>query len=100
MAHITVELRPSPDAAPVARLEPAGADIGALLPEFDDESFPLLRLVDPYGDTYFSRYQMAGILPEIGRLQERRAIEVLGQLADLAEECRRTPHSFLVFVGD
>jgi hypothetical protein len=29
-----------------------------VLPDPNDASFPLLRAVDPYGDTYFARLQM------------------------------------------
>jgi hypothetical protein len=81
-------------------MSPRGTDLGRLLPDFDDLSYPLLRLVDPYGDTYFSSYQMAGLLPEISRLQEQRADDALAQLARLAEHCRDRVHSFLTFLGD
>ena len=81
-------------------MSPRGTDLGHLLPDFDDLTYPLLRLVDPYGDTYFSRYQMAGVLPEITRLMELRGDDALAQLTRLAELCRGRPHSFLVFIGD
>jgi hypothetical protein len=81
-------------------MSPRGADLGHLLPDFDDLTYPLLRLVDPYGDTYFSSYQMAGLLPEISRLQEQRVDDALAQLARLAEQCRERSGSFLVFIGD
>jgi hypothetical protein len=81
-------------------MSPRGTDLGYLLPDFDDLSYPLLRLVDPYGDTYFSRYQMAGVLPEISRLRLERPDDALTQLARLAEHCQDRVHSFLVFLGD
>src|SRR6266536_4166618 len=37
------------------------------LPDFEDERYPYLRLIDPYGATMFSYYQMAGVLPELER---------------------------------
>jgi hypothetical protein len=81
-------------------MSPRGTDVGHLVPDFDDMSYPLLRLVDPYGDTYFSSYQMAGLLPEIRRLEEEHADEALAQLASLAEQCRESSGTFLVFIGD
>jgi len=73
-------------------------------PSLDDASFPLLRLVDPYGDTLFSSYQMRGIRPEIRVLRERatsdRQRKLLGEVDELAALCEASPHTFLVFVGD
>jgi len=70
------------------------------LPVFDNEAYPYLRLIDPYGDTTFGRYQMAAVLPEL----ERRLAEVpskeLEQVIGLAQTCAANPHTYLVFVGD
>lgn len=69
-----------------------------------DETFPLLRLVDPYGVTYFSTRQMLGVVPELLRLldlagsEESRAF--LGSVVQLASTCSAHPHSYLVFIGD
>ena len=38
--------------------------IDSILPEFSDLRYPYLRLIDPYGDTCFSRNQMIAVLSE------------------------------------
>jgi hypothetical protein len=48
-------------------IHPMKAELNRLLPIFDDQSFPLLRLIDPYGDTLFSSNQMHGFIPEWDR---------------------------------
>ncbi len=74
------------------------------VPPIDDESYPLLRLVDLYGDTFFSSYQMRGIRPEMRRLKEiassERQRRLLEEVDGFAALCEASPHSFLVFVGD
>jgi len=74
------------------------------LPAFDDHRFPLLRLVDPYGTTQFSSYQMKGLIPELEDLLNvteapgrRRLLE---EVLNLAGRCSDEPHSCLVFLGD
>ncbi len=100
MAHITVEARNSPTGPGVATLDPAGTDIAVVLPDFEDRRYPLLRLVDPYGDTIFSTYQMAGVLAELESLRSETGNVLLDQLIRLAERCRSRPHSYLAFIGD
>lgn len=77
---------------------------GILLPSSDDDSFPMLGLVDDYGDTFFSSMQMRRVLPELEHLMKLEtdsdSLVFLGEVKELAAECERTPHSFLVFVGD
>ena len=99
MAHIGVELRDSPWGQDLARLEPPGADASPVLPDFENLDFPLLRLIDPYGTTYFNSYQMSGVLNELHRFQTP-AGPVRSQLIELAETCRRTNHSYLTFLED
>jgi len=72
------------------------------LPAFADPDFPYLGLVDPYGDTWFSSYQMRAVLPEIRRLRETTPdpCSALLELEQLAEECSAGVHVFVVFVGD
>lgn len=70
----------------------------------EDSSFPLLQYVDPYGNTIFNGAQMPEIERELDRLIAQAAndeqIQVLRQVRDLAERCRRHAHKFLRFVGD
>jgi len=66
--------------------------------------FPLLRWVSRWGETWFSRVQMQGLIPELKSLLELCASspdhEVLEQVLDMAKECRNLPHWFVVFIGD
>jgi hypothetical protein len=73
------------------------------LPPVEDPDFPMLGLLDPYGDTVFSSMQMRSVIPEIRRLRELSppsAHDVLDDLEGLASECADRAHVFLVFVGD
>ena len=96
---LTVALRYA-DAEVLARYSERGFELAALMPAFSDTDYPLLRLVDPYGDTYFSSYQMAGVIPELDRLVLNDAAGLLAKVRELALRCRETSHAFLVFIGD
>ncbi|MEN9646136.1 MAG: hypothetical protein RL238_2805 [Actinomycetota bacterium] len=78
------------------------AQLMRLLPPTGDPDFPYLGLLDPYGDTYFSSFQMQAILPEIRRLKELSTgrSDILDALEELAEQCRDGVHVYLIFVGD
>lgn len=83
---------------------PLNAELNRILPSFDDMSYPMLRLIDPYGDTLFSSNQMHGFIPEWDRLMNgvgnNEDREVLRRIRNLAERCKNEPHTFLRFVGD
>jgi hypothetical protein len=72
------------------------------LPPFGDPDFPMLGLVDPYGDTIFNGLQMRSVIPEIQRLKKLtpNPPAVLDELEDLADLCANGIHLYLVFVGD
>lgn len=100
---LVIELR-SRDGETLRRTGESPPQVVFPAPPIDDESFPLLRLIDPYGDTFFSSYQMRGLRPEVRRLKEvaesRRQRGLLEEVDELAALCEASPHSFLVFVGD
>jgi hypothetical protein len=98
-AHITVELRSSIGGDLIETLEPRGANVGDVMPEFDDERYPFLRYVDPNGDTAFSSYQMTAVIPELVRLHESSHDAVLAEVVRLAEKCQGR-RSYLIFLGD
>lgn len=75
-----------------------------------DESFPLLRYVDPYGKTLFNRTQVEAVISEFHRLRERVTDELPPEVADterssingileLADIVRTVPHHMLELVG-
>ena len=75
-----------------------------LLERASNGHFPLLRWVDPYGDTHFSCLQMRGPIPELESLgsldldqDERRTLE---RIAEMCAVCAREAHTFVVFIGD
>lgn len=87
--------------------EQVGGDtesVRRLLPEYDDTTFPLLRLVDPYGDTYFSSLQARELLVEWDRLEPRAAFELdrraWASVQELIEAVAARPHTFVRFLGD
>ena len=75
-----------------------------LFPYHDDERFPYLRFVDPYGDTVFNRLQMPAVLEEMHLLRKARTEEedriVIDKLIELACLCQQEPHLYLKFIGD
>ncbi|HYN94276.1 MAG TPA: hypothetical protein VES42_10555 [Pilimelia sp.] len=79
-------------------------ELQAVLPGFEDEKFPVLRFLDEYGDTYLNSLQVRALRGELDELRAlglgSNALESLQRLYDLTEVSLRTPHQFLVFVGD
>jgi hypothetical protein len=76
-----------------------------VLPDEEEEKeFPLLRFVDPYGDTVFNGLQSEALIPELKRLQSRATSQqqrkLMERVLELAEACRSSVHHYLVFVGD
>ena len=83
---------------------PPASLLNRILPSPEDASYPLLRFVDPYGDTLFNGIQMHGFLKEWDRLAERTAVkeelDFLARVRVMAERCKSEPHVFLRFIGD
>jgi len=84
-------------------LDPEGL-IDRYLPSLGDLAFPLLRLVDPYGDTVFNQLQVQVLLAEWDRIIEAAASlpdrQLLLQVRALALQCENEPHTYLRFMGD
>ena len=71
---------------------------------FDDESFPYLGYVDPYGDTIFNYLQMKPFLLDWVRLyavaSSEAEIDFLRQVEVLAQKCKTGVGSYLKMLGD
>ena len=76
-----------------------GWELAVAMPAFASD-YPYLRLVDPYGRTCFSTFQMIEVVPEIERLAVEKPLSVVRELLQLAYRCRDRTHTFMVFVGD
>jgi hypothetical protein len=100
MAHVGIALRQDLDLAPAGPAESIQANVGDALPEFDDERYPMLRLVDPYGDTIFSTYQMVGLIAELEARFAETGDSSLAQAIVAAEHCKARVGTWLVFIGD
>jgi hypothetical protein len=61
---------------------PRNAALNRLLPIPEDTSFPMIRFIDPFGDTLFSSNQMIGFLPEWDRLRKDVSDKEDGQFLD------------------
>jgi hypothetical protein len=81
----------------------AAGDFDGLLGRVDD-SYRLLKYVDPYGDTIFNNMQMPDLLSDIERLSQMGVAPVerrgLSRLRALAELCREGVHLYVWFIGD
>ena len=71
---------------------------------YDDESFPCLGYVDPYGDTLFNQIQMKPFLIDWQRLYGAASSEVemdfLRQVEMLAHKCQTGVGLYLRLLGD
>ena len=67
----------------------------------EQHGFLLLKYLDPHGDTIFNRLQIDDLIFDLNKLQdidvENNAIK---KIVELAEQCKRMPHTYLVFYGD
>ena len=71
------------------------------LPQLDDQTFPHLRLVDPYGDTVFSQYQIEhGLLEELERYASKHPSAGIDVLIAQARRCASKPRTSLWLLGD
>jgi hypothetical protein len=70
------------------------------LPDYNDSRYPYLRLIDPYGDTIFSRYQMVAVLPELETILGERRLPEIEAVLTFAGRCANEIHTYLAFVGD
>jgi hypothetical protein len=67
------------------------------------ERFPMLRGIDPYGDTVFNQRQLPSVireLREIAQLVPRDLQEGLLDLATYVERFIGRTHTYLWFIGD
>lgn len=78
--------------------------LSRLLPEFDDETYPMLSSIDPYGNTVFNCLQIRRFLAEWSRVtvKARTAEEqtLMDGIEKLARRCRDEVHLYLKFIGD
>ena len=81
-------------------IEEGGVLESSELPDFLDDRYPYLRLVDPYGDTIFSRFQMESVLPELERWAAERPSANIDSVLQLARKCRDEVHTYLWLIGD
>lgn len=75
-----------------------------LLPGTEDDSYCLLRYIDPYADTVFNQLQLNDFLKEWAKLRLRttapEAVTLLGEVQELAKECESGDSWYLKFIGD
>ena len=95
------EVRGFPD--PAGGTFDASGDFDRVLSE-GDESFAVLKLIDPDGDTVLTAADLNGLLADIDRLAalalnpvERRGLD---RLRVMAQHCRDDPTLRLRFIGD
>ena len=78
--------------------------LGSFLPQFDNLSFPMLRLIDPYDDTVFNRLQAKVFLEEWLRLKQaaerQNEQRHWREVERIANECLLEPLRYVRFVGD
>lgn len=75
-----------------------------VIPAREEQAFPLLRAIDPYGKTVFNHLQMETFLQEWERVRERARddsqIEAWRKTKEMAEACQQDRDLYLRFVGN
>jgi hypothetical protein len=97
---INIELRY--ESGELVDADPAIAIVEARdLPQFEDQRFPHLRLIDPYGDTVFSQYQIEhGVLDELQRYASEHPSTGIDLLLGMARRCASHRRTALWLIGD
>jgi hypothetical protein len=98
--HLNDGQRPWPSFEPMPDDAPIFVEFSDL-PPFDDQDYPFLRLIDPYGHTFLSEYQVFhAVLPELERFSATRTSPGLTALITLAGGMASQGHRYLLFDGD
>ena len=67
------------------------------------ERLRLLGYVDPYGDTVFNQLQCADVLGDVEKLGEVASPhqrQLLAQVRELVQRCKREVHEYVKLYGD
>jgi len=66
-----------------------------------NQSFQLLKYLDPYGDTVFNNMQMDDLIADLILLTQLGWNDKLTKdILELAQQCKNHPHLYLKFYGD
>ncbi|HZR31093.1 MAG TPA: hypothetical protein VFA76_04465 [Terriglobales bacterium] len=75
-----------------------------VIPSRDEADFPLLRGIDPYGNTVFNHQQMGTFLEEWERVRDRARDEsqkeAWQKVKQMAERCQADRDLYIRFVGN
>jgi hypothetical protein len=96
---LTVDLR-FENGKVIERWGPGPLEPDLTMPGLDDLTYPYLRLVDPYSNTYFSTYQMRAVVPELERLAAEKPLAAVTKVLAMARACQAGIGLHLVFIGD
>jgi hypothetical protein len=74
-----------------------------IVPGADDQSFPMLRGIDPFGKTVFNHLQAEAFLEEWERVKDRAKDEPQSEawqtVKEMAEACKSDRDLYLKFIG-
>lgn len=74
-----------------------------VIPARDEQDFPVLRGIDPFGKTVFNHLQMESFLLEWDRVRDRAADEqqkeAWEKVKEMAQTCQSDRDLYLRFVG-
>jgi len=98
---INIELRYQSGFEGGALIEDYGIVEGDELPDFDDLRYPYLRLVDEYGDTVLSHFQISNtVLDELERFAAEEPSPGIALFLDAARRCAGNVRTALWLIGD
>jgi hypothetical protein len=77
--------------------------LSGIIPIGEDDSFPVLRGIDPFGKTIFNHLQAEAFLAEWERAKDRAKDESLTEawqkVKEMAEACKSDRDLYLKFIG-
>ncbi len=67
-----------------------------------EESFRLLKYIDPYGDTTFNAFMFEDLIQDLTQLANlsKSDYDQIIQVIEYAKECQNDIHTYLKFYGD
>lgn len=66
----------------------------------DQEAFPMLGALDPYGDAVFNHRQVPALLRELDQLPAERGGDWVDEARTLCDLVLKGAHRYLLFIGD
>jgi hypothetical protein len=76
----------------------------SFLPAVEHKNYYCVKYIDQWGDTVFNRLQMDDLKNEIIKIteesQNKKVKDLVKNIVELIEKCKKEAHTYVKFVGD